>query len=153
MSEPLVCSADHFWVQLDGSYKFDPTRLPEAHAACFRKFVAALSTYDGPRHVTVLRGVPGSGKSTYVCNNTHTLGIVVDNVASTVAEVAPYAAAALAFGFRLSIVTLRCDPKVAGARNIHGVPQYRVESMHRAMLDSEEREFWPPWWDHKIINV
>ena len=42
-----VCSADNFFVDPEtGEYKFDPTKLAEAHSVCFSKFVHWLRHSD-----------------------------------------------------------------------------------------------------------
>jgi predicted kinase len=38
----IICSADDFFVDDNGSYIFDPKCLPQAHAWCMGKFRAAL---------------------------------------------------------------------------------------------------------------
>ena len=141
-----LCSANHYFM-VDGQYRFDPRQLPAAHAACLEKFVSAL---NGPeKRVTILRGIPGSGKSTYCLKNGDRLDIVVDNTNLSVSEVAPYAALALAYGKELEIVTLRVDPKLAAERNIHGVGEAGVQRMYDRMIESDAHEFWPPWWNHR----
>jgi len=150
-----VCSADHFWIQPDGSYKWEGARLPEAHAACMRKFIGLVKKENAlgrvgliptQPQVTILRGVPGSGKSTFIKANPQ-LGIVVDNVSLHVADVAPYCAVAQAYGLSVKIITIYCDPRKAGARNQHGVPPERVVTMYDALLQSDAKEYWPAWWD------
>ena len=146
----MVCSADHFFIDDVGVYGFNPAKLPEAHAACLRKFVGLCQTAAPFSKVTILRGVPGSGKSTYV-KAKGDLGIIVDNTSLSVAEVAPYAALALAYGLQLQVVTLHCDAEVAGLRNKHGVPVDAVKRMAERMADSDKHEFWPPWWNHTRV--
>jgi predicted kinase len=147
----MVCSADHFFLDAAGKYNFDPRKLPEAHAACLRKFVTLCQTAAPLSKVTILRGVPGSGKSTYIKGSVLNLGIIVDNTCTTLSEVAPYAALALAYNLVLQIVTIHCDPVEAGRRNIHGVPVEVVEKMAQRMADSDKNEMWPPWWNHTLV--
>lgn len=115
-----VCSADHFF-ERDSVYAFNPARLPEAHAACLRKFVELVQAGGWPV-------------------------IVVDNTNTTAAEVAPYAALALAYDYALEIVTVHCDPDVAAARNTHGVPVHAV----RAMATRLAERALPPWWPTRV---
>lgn len=145
-----ICSADHFFVKPNGKYVWDPTRLPEAHAACMRKFITLVRAAPVGSVVTILRGVPGSGKSTFIRANPQ-LGIVVDNVSLRVADVAPYVAVAQAYGLTAKIITIYCDPKVAGPRNKHGVPPDRVVSMYADLEISDATEYWPPWWDRAQV--
>lgn len=117
-----ILSADTLFISKTG-YHYDKKKLPEAHGACLREFVAA-----------VLAQVPH---------------IIVDNTNTRVTEIAPYAALALAYGRTLKIVTILCDPKVAHARNMHGVPLAMVERMAQ-QLNARQM---PPWWPHEIIKA
>lgn len=121
-ANPYVCSADAYFTDEFGNYDFIPAELSEAHASCLRQFTDYVR-FGAPE-------------------------IVVDNTNTTVAEIAPYAALALAYGYELEIVTLLVDPSVAGARNIHGVPMAAVQAMHDRLL---KRDL-PPWWKHTVIN-
>lgn len=116
-----VYSADDYFVDLAGEYKFSPQHLPEAHAHCLRSFV---------------RDVSGN-----VVEH-----LIVDNTNTTVAEVAPYAALALAYRHDLEIVTILCDPVAAAKRNVHGVPLPSVIEVEKRLREAE----FPPWWKHRI---
>ena len=116
----VVVSADHYF-ERDGEYRFEPSRLPDAHALCMRRFVNAL--------------ILGTSE------------IVVDNTNCTTVEIAPYAAVALAYGYEVQIVTVECEPHVAHARNIHGVPLATV----LAMSERLDRRELMPWWDSSVI--
>lgn len=118
-----VVSADHYF-EKSGTYQFNPAKLPEAHGECLRKFVEALQA-----------------KASHV---------VVDNTNTSVAEVAPYAALALAYGAELEIVTFQVDPVVAAARNVHGVPATGVEAMAKRLNDETSRL--PPWWPQRTVE-
>lgn len=98
----LVVSADSFFAFVDG-YKFDPTKLSEAHGLCLRGFVDAAQ-----------RG----------------RNVVVDNTNITVEEIAPYYAIAEAYGREVEIVTFDVPISIAHARNIHNVPLAKVEGQH-----------------------
>lgn len=121
----IVCSADDFFMTQSGEYRFDPSKLGEAHAQCLRKFAYQMVAYGGNRH------------------------IVVDNTNTTVAEIAPYAALALAYGYELDIVTVKCSPEKAHARNQHGVPFAAVQAMAKR-LDAREL---PPYWPHRTVET
>lgn len=122
--EVRVVSADHFF-EKSGSYQFDPTKLPQAHGECLRKFVEALQ------------------KGFFET-------LVVDNTNTSVSEVAPYAALALAYGAKLEIVNIQCDPEVAAKRNIHGVPATGVAAMAKRLSDETPRL--PPWWPQRTVG-
>lgn len=68
----VVFSADAYFM-VDGEYRFDPSRIGEAHCGCLRSFTETLQVAD----VEVL---------------------VVDNTNLSVSEIAPYAALAQAYG-------------------------------------------------------
>lgn len=55
--------------------------------------------------------------------------------------------AASACGFAHEIVTILCDPAVAAARNVHGVPPEVVWGMHQALL----AERLPTFWNHRVV--
>lgn len=121
-------SADHYFIDGGGVYRFDVTKLGEAHGACLRDFILRLTSeadHGGMRPP-----------------------IIVDNTNSTVMEAAPYIAAALAYGRRVEIVVFRTPADIAAPRNVHGVPEAGV----RRMADTISRE-WPgalPWhWQPK----
>lgn len=88
-----VVSADHFF-QTAAGYRFDATKLSEAHALCLRHFVEAVR------------------------NN---VNVVVDNTNTSVEEIAPYYAIAEAYGRDVEIVTLDISIEVAAERNVHAI--------------------------------
>jgi predicted kinase len=113
----VVISADDYFLQ-GNKFVFDPAKILQAHADCFRRFVNAL-----------LKGVPL---------------VVVDNVNSNIEELSPYMIGAVAFGYNPEIITIQVTylelPKMQ--RSKHKVPykmicdqQYRIS----------ERVL-PPWW-------
>lgn len=117
-AQVVTCSADDYFVQLGGGkYAFDPSKLGEAHGACFRKFIA-----------TVQKGQAEM--------------VIVDNTNTTVAEISPYVLAAEAFGYEVEILRINCDPEVAAARNTHGVPPAAIHAMAARIASCEI----PPWW-------
>ena len=105
--ELRVCSADHFWIDDEGNYKFDASRLSEAHADCYRKFVTALL-----EQVKL---------------------IVIDNTNTMLHEMAPYMAHAKLHGYEIEIVRCVCNVNIAAKRNVHGVPASTVQNMERRM--------------------
>ena len=120
--EAFVYSADLFFMK-DGEYKFDPKNLSEAHGTCLREFV------DGLKDKQSL--------------------IVVDNTNTSVAEIAPYAALALAYGYELEIEILKVDAEVAAARNQHGVPKATIVKMAER-INNLKNEL-PSWWPCKEV--
>lgn len=120
--DATVVSADHYFVDEAGVYRFDPARLKDAHGACLREFI---------HHV---RG-----------GNPRT--IVVDNTNVCAWEMAPYAATAQAYGYEFEIVTIECDVETALKRNVHGVPEETI----RRMADRLKTEELPPFWPHRRV--
>jgi hypothetical protein len=115
-----VCSADHFFMEEDGSYVFDPSLLPRAHAACLRKFLNLVRS-----------GHPSCAG----------LLLLVDNTNTTAAEIAPYYAVAEAYGFDVEIIEFVVSVGEAAARNVHGVP---VQGLERQAMNMCQPL--PPWW-------
>lgn len=122
LSSALVCSADAYFMR-GGEYRFDPSKLPNAHASCFYKAVSGC--LDHTEHPL----------------------IVIDNTSLSVWEISPYASLAAAYGYEFEIITLTCDPETSFNRNIHGVPRATIDRM-AATLEAERLL---PWWKHTII--
>ena len=118
-----VVSADDFFTGPDGVYRFDPSRLAQAHAACQE---AARDYLLGPPN-----------------------GVAVANTFSQGWEIRPYAHIAERFGARLVVVDLfdsgRTDAALA-ARNVHDVPVETIRAM-RARWEHDWRaaDPRPPW--------
>jgi predicted ABC-type ATPase len=99
----LVCSADHFFIDGDGQYNFDPSKLGQAHAACFSKFL------DGVKHDR---------------------DIVVDNTHCEEWEYRNYVKVGLMMGYTVTIY--QNEPKSKekiveyAKRNTHNVPLQTV---------------------------
>ena len=141
-------SADHYFINPQtGKYEFDPSKLGEAHGQCLRGFAGAVA--QAPQSVTILRGIPGAGKSTWVRDNEPNLDMVVDNTSITVVEIAPYFALALAYGVPCEVVTIMADPEVAARRNSHGVPASTVQRMAETL--TKENQNFPRFWKHRVI--
>lgn len=122
-NEIHVVSADHFF-EVNGEYKFDYKQLGEAHAACLREYVATLMD----KSVGYL---------------------IVDNTNTSAIEMAPYVSLATAYGHTCEIVTLYCDPEIAAARNVHGVP---LESIKR-MSEAIDQRVIPRFWNVKVTEA
>lgn len=112
----VVCSADHYF-EKSGSYRFDPSKLGEAHAECLRRFVDTLSA--------------GTADT-----------LIVDNTNTTALELAPYVAVCAAFGVVPRLVTVECDPEVAYQRNQHGVPLAGIQAAARRLRERQLPPFW-----------
>ncbi len=102
---PEFVSADHYFTDPFGTYRFDPAKLPDAHNECLRVCLRHLASH---RHV------------------------VVDNTNVRMFEIAPYYRLAEAFGYEAKVVWVHCDPLIAARRNVHGVPVETVLNMARS---------------------
>ena len=119
LGKDMYFSADNYFIDREsGAYNFDPTKLGEAHGQCLR-FAADEMRY---------------GK----------YNVVIDNTNTTVAEIAPYAALALAYGYELEIVRLSCDLETASKRNVHNVPAHVIEAQ-LLRLETLPNNL-PSWW-------
>lgn len=120
--DAVVCSADAFFM-VNGEYRFDVTKLGDAHGACLNRFTR-----------WILKGRD-------VTHFQH-MTLVVDNTNLSAVELAPYVALAQAFQMPCEIVTVLCDPSIAAARNVHGVPEAAVKRMDAALRSRELPPFW-----------
>jgi predicted kinase len=116
-----IHSTDAKFIQPDGSYVMQPELLGLHHSTTLREYAEDV-------------------------RNPEVSIIVVDNTNTTLAEVAPYAALAQAFGRAMEIVTLVCDPVVAWQRNTHATPLKAVWQQHLRLM---QRDL-PPWWPHHV---
>jgi adenylylsulfate kinase-like enzyme len=114
-----VFSADQFFTDAHGNYRFDVTKLSEAHSSCTRRFV---------------------GRTGLLTNGL----VIVDNTATSNEEAAPYMAVGHAFGWRTRLVTVEADTRAAARRNVHGVPDLAVGGMASRLAESQGRV--PPFW-------
>jgi len=120
-------SADTFFMDAEGVYRFDPSKLGEAHAQCLRMFISLCQS-------------PGD-----FANKT----IIVDNTNTSVSEFAPYAQVGQVYGHSVEILTWVYDPVMAHARNSHGTPLKACIDQHRRLI--EQTAFIPPWWKHNYV--
>ena len=119
-----IYSADHFFVQTDGSYKFKPAKLGEAHRKCLLLFAKAMESSNDL--------------------------LIVDNTNTTAMEIAPYAQLALAYGHAVEVITVECDLDVAASRNVHNVPRAVIVAQN-IRLQAETKKLRSKW-HHKVWN-
>lgn len=117
-----VASADAHRMK-QGIYVYDPKKNDEAHAGSLRDFVEAAQ----------LRFFDGGAESDI---------IVADNTNTTALECAPYVAVARAYGWSPLIVTLLVPPDVAAPRNLHNVPDHKVEEMYNRLTSAKLPSHW-----------
>lgn len=111
-----VVSADDYFYDKEGVYRFDVTKLGDAHGACLKAFIEAVQ-YATPV-------------------------IIVDNTNTTTEEIAPYYAIAAAYGYEIELVNVTCSPLTASKRNEHGVPFQACA----AMAERIRNRRLPPHW-------
>ena len=104
-----VVSADHYFTDSDGNYKFEPSGIKAAHNACQTKYLRRLE--QGYNHV------------------------LVDNTNIYLWELAYYVGVANVFKYDLHIVRVNCPVGVALKRGVHGVPEETVQRMAAQMED------------------
>jgi predicted kinase len=104
----IVLSADDFFIH-KGEYRFVPSQVPDAHRYSIQRFVEVVT-------------LPG------LIDDYRTL--FVDNTNTELVYLAPYVAVADAYGHKVMIEYIDCDPLVAASRNVHGVPESTVLRMH-----------------------
>jgi predicted ABC-type ATPase len=112
----VIVSADDFFYQESEEYRFDPSKLGEAHAYCFREFLRAMQPFGGFAEAEL---------------------ILVDNTNTTGEEIAPYVLGSAAFGYDCEIVTIggyleNDNLAICCARGKHKVPMSALrEQSHR----------------------
>lgn len=122
-----ACSADDFFV-VDGVYRYDRSKIAEAHSACLRRFVAGLARKEPI--------------------------VIVDNVHVRTWEYAHYVDVASLAGYSAEIRAWSPPPSTRegeevlrnfAQRNIHGVPLGAIAAMRYAW------QFGTPFIDGKIM--
>lgn len=124
-----VCRTDDHFTKPDGSYVYIPSQIGIAHAECLRKFI-------------------DNCRQEWAAGEIAIDDLIVDNTNTTYAEIAPYAAIALAYGHELQIVTVECDPVKAYRRNKHLVPLETIMEMDKALRTRTIA----PWWPHEVYG-
>ena len=110
--EGTLCSADLFFTSEDGNYKFDTTRLKEAHIDCFCNAVEAMRNKDKI--------------------------VVIDNTSLAHYEYKRYVDLAENYDYPYVIITVQCDLDVACSRGIHDVPFETMQRMQTRMEQGTE---------------
>lgn len=123
-----IYSADSFFM-VEGQYKFSPSKLSEAHSSCLRGALEAM-------------------RDTHDVDSVERI-IIIDNTNTSIAEVAPYAAAALAYNHELKVITLIGDISTCIERHTHGAPEKNIimqhENLRRSLVE------WPHWWPQDVF--
>lgn len=110
---PRVISVDDFFIDHHGEYRFEPSRLGEAHAWTFYEYLLALQgTADD--------------------------FIIVDNTNADACELSPYMLAAAAYHATATIVRVSCDLEVAAKRCTHNVPTNAISRQASRIRESND---------------
>ena len=107
----LFAADDYFEKYNESSeliYKFDPSRIAEAHSECFESVMWSMKSGE--------------------CDE-----ILVHNTFTQNWEISPYVALANAFGWDYEIVRLICGPTHARLNNVHNVPEEVINNMLERM--------------------
>lgn len=122
-----ICSADKYFLSVEGEYQFDPGKLADAHAYCQRDFHQVVT--DRRQH--------------------HGSAVVVDNTNLSAVDYSYYATLAEAFNHEVEFITFLVDPSIAFQRNVHGVPESAYprlqERLERGTHDLPDR------WNHIFL--
>lgn len=118
----VYASADDYFM-VNGEYKFDPKYLNAAHGGCLQKYTDAVKLKD--------------------------VHVIVDNTNCSLAEVAPYAALASAYGQEIHIITMLVPAELCWQRNKHKVPFANIAKQEINLRQSIAE--WPPWFPQQIF--
>ncbi|MCK4671259.1 MAG: ATP-binding protein [Candidatus Aegiribacteria sp.] len=129
LPDAFICSADNYFLDKEGNYKFDNLLISEAHESCLKCFAEILTSHEDEAEK-------------------ESLVIVVDNTAIRAWEISPYYNLAKAYGHDVKVVHIKCDSDLAHSRNIHEVPLERVEKMDEG-LNSETL---PLFWNVEVVE-
>lgn len=123
-----IVSADYYFSNSSGEYKFDPALIGEAHGGCFKDYIQTLQE---------------TGFSL----------VIVDNTNLSIEEIAPYVWGAQAYGWEFKIVTIELNPVYLGMmrcvdRNVHGVLAADIVNQWVKL----EKRVLPSWWNQETIK-
>jgi predicted kinase len=113
-ADATVVSADKYFYNKEGEYKFDGSKLGQAHGSCRARFESALKADK-------------------------TL-VVVDNTNTRCKEFKSYLKTAEDNGYEVRVVRLDVPLASLYGRNLHGVPDESVKAMHGRMEPFEGEE-------------
>lgn len=121
----VVCSADNYFVGLDGVYRWNPNDLHRAHGWCQSKFKEALA------------------------DETVT-DIVVDNTNLRLKDIKVYVDLARSAGVEVTFVRFEGMTAKLASRNVHGVPEEVITKM---LINLRDLEIPVEWGSVIIVKV
>ena len=107
--QAFICSADQYFIGINGKYEVKLNELQKAHDYCRNAFKAA-----------VLNELPL---------------IAIDNTNIKIRDFKKYIDIAKFYNYQIIILRIKIDPAIAFKRNIHGVPLYAVERNCKQIQD------------------
>lgn len=118
----VIASADHYHIDPDGTYHFDPKRLREAHQ--YAQNVALFGVKNG-------------------------FDVFVDNTNIFLNHMYPYEDMALAYGYDVKVIrfvapTNQTELEMVAERNQHGVPLEKCFQMAAQIEDYPGEELYTP---------
>lgn len=116
-SKTIILSADDYFMS-EGIYKFDPSKIGDAHKDCFNRFLNVL------QEDTLLRKTEKIWNS---CNYIYD-AVIVDNTNIEAWEISPYWMVATGLGYNVKIIEVHTSLKFCVENNKHDVP-YNVLRM------------------------
>jgi predicted kinase len=111
----IVSADDLFFAS--GSYRYEPSKIGEAHDECFRAFLRHLASDDVKL-------------------------VIVDNTNTLAVDIAPYMRASSALGWDCRVVCVECDVKTAGGRNEGRAPSAVIEMQERNLEHTRYPAYW-----------
>lgn len=105
-----VASADDFFM-VNGEYKYDRSKIGQAHDWCFQKFLDYLKIKPGP--------------------------YFVDNTNTSIKEIDRYVSISKSYSGYVYLITLDIDVKTSIKRNVHKVPEKTIEAMYSRIVDAD----------------
>lgn len=111
--DAVICSADHFFEDEKGNYKWDETKLSQAHGLCYQKAERTLA----------------SGKS-----------VIIDNTNIKRRLYKGYLYLADLFGAKVTLAEKRVPVEVCYKRGLHNVPLRQIEKMDKGWTEDFEFE-------------
>lgn len=102
-----ICSADDYFTDAQGDYKFDASKLGAAHEQCMEKFRQAVVRGDET--------------------------VIVDNTNVRKNDRAKYAHMAMSYGYQVIEVFVHAGPQEAFERCVHGVSKSTIDRMAMEM--------------------
>lgn len=100
-------SADHYMVDSDFEYAFDPQKLDMCHNFCLKDYIGWVNDYQDDDFT-----------------------LIVDNTNTTEREIGTYFDIAKAYNCDISIIQFDCSVENSFARNKHAVPFKTIQKMY-----------------------